>query len=72
MRATYNLFAGQSLNRISALSDGVFAIAMTLLVLDLHVPSVQGINTERGVWQALIALSPRFVAYLMSFLTLGL
>jgi uncharacterized membrane protein len=34
---TYNLFAGQSLERLAALSDGLFAIAMTLLALVIYV-----------------------------------
>jgi uncharacterized membrane protein len=72
MRAAYNLFAGQSLERLAALSDGLFAIAMTLLVLDLHVPPSKGIHDEQGLWHALIALSPRLITYFMSFLTLGI
>lgn len=70
--ATYNLFAGQSLERLAALSDGLFAIAMTLLVLDLHVPVGSAIHSESSLWHALQALSPSLVAYLMSFLTLGI
>lgn len=34
----YNQIAGQNIQRIEALSDGVFAIALTLLVLDVRVP----------------------------------
>ena len=38
MSEPYNLFSGQSLERLTALSDGLFAVAMTLLVLDMRVP----------------------------------
>jgi len=70
--AIYNRFAGQNLERLAALSDGLFAIAMTLLVLDLHVPASALIRSEGALWNALVALSPRFIPYLMSFLTLGI
>ncbi|HEX8919406.1 MAG TPA: TMEM175 family protein [Chloroflexota bacterium] len=72
MRATYNQFAGQSLDRLSALSDGLFAIAMTLLVLNLHLPTAGPIHSEQDLWHALLKLGPSFVTYLMSFLTLGI
>ncbi|MHB8389319.1 MAG: TMEM175 family protein [Acidobacteriaceae bacterium] len=38
MVTLYNKIANQSLERIAALSDGVFAFALTLLVLDLRLP----------------------------------
>ncbi len=38
MAEPYNRFTGQSLEHLTALSDGLFAVAMTLLVLDLRVP----------------------------------
>jgi len=68
----YNRIAGQSLERIAALSDGVFAVAMTLLVLDLHAPAAAAIHSEGELRQKLLPLLPQLVAYLMSFLTLGI
>jgi uncharacterized membrane protein len=68
----YNRIAGQSLERIAALSDGLFAIAMTLIVLEIRVPPETAIQSEADLGQALLALSPRIVMYLMSFLTLGI
>jgi uncharacterized membrane protein len=68
----YNRIAGGSIERLAALSDGVFAVAMTLLVLDLHAPAAATIHSERGLAQALLLLAPRLLVYLMSFLTLGI
>lgn len=68
----YNRIAGQSLERISALSDGVFAIAMTLIVLEIRVPEHPAVQTESELLNAVGALAPRLVMYLMSFLTLGI
>jgi len=71
-RTTYNHLAGTSLERIAALSDGLFAIAMTIIVLEIHVPRVAGIHTDQDLARALGALAPRIVTYLLSFLTLGI
>jgi uncharacterized membrane protein len=72
MSAIYNRIAAQSLERLSALSDGIFAVAITLLVLDLHVPASEGIHSEGDLWNALVLISPRLLPYLMSFMTLGI
>jgi uncharacterized membrane protein len=72
MRTTYNQVAGQSAERLAALSDGVFAVAMTLLVLDLHGPAAEAIHNEQGLWNALHQLGPRLLMFAMSFLTLGI
>ncbi len=72
MRTTYNLIAGQNVERLAALSDGVFAFAMTLLVLDLKAPAAEAIHSEQGLWLALAALAPRLLMYVMSFMTLGI
>ncbi len=68
----YNLIAGQSRDRLAALSDGVFAFAMTVLVLDLHAPAVAAIHSEHALGHALLALAPRLLTFLMSFMTLGI
>ena len=53
-------------NRIEAFSDGVFAIAITLLVLDLHVP-----ETSDHLLQGILDAWPSYLAYGTSFLTIG-
>lgn len=70
--ALYNAIQGRSTERLAALSDGIFAVAMTLLVLDIHIPSAATVHTEAALCQALAALGPQWIAYLMSFLTLGI
>ena len=68
----YNRIQGRNLERLAALSDGIFAVAMTLLVLDLHIPSAVQVHSERELLVALVPLGPQWVAYGMSFLTLGI
>jgi TMEM175 potassium channel family protein len=72
MTTAYNQIAGQSVERLAALSDGIFAVAMTLLVLDLKVPASEAVHSERDLGHVLLALAPRLLVYLMSFLTLGI
>jgi uncharacterized membrane protein len=68
----YNRIQGRSLERLAALSDGIFAVAMTLLVLDLHIPTAAQVHGEGELLGALASLGPQWVAYGMSFLTLGI
>ena len=72
MLSRYNRLAGQNIERLAALSDGVFAVAMTLLVLDLRAPAVEAIHSEHDLLLALVELLPRLATYFMSFLTLGI
>jgi uncharacterized membrane protein len=72
MATLYNRIQGRSLERLAALSDGIFAVAMTLLVLDLHIPTAAQVHSEGELLAALCALGPQWLAYLMSFLTLGI
>ena len=52
--------------RLCAVSDGVYAIALTLLVLDLKVPEVPGI-TDSELTSDLVHQLPNFVAYIVGF-----
>lgn len=72
MATTYNQIAARGIERIAALSDGVFAIAMTLIVLEIGVPVAEGISSEADLASALAALAPRVVAFFLSFMTLGI
>ncbi len=72
MANAYNAIQGRSLERLAALSDGIFAVAMTLLVLDIHIPSAEHVHSEVELLHSLGGLAPQWIAYLMSFLTLGI
>jgi uncharacterized membrane protein len=72
MPSIYNRVAGQNIDRLAALSDGIFAVAMTLLVLDLRIPAREAVHSEHDLWHLLLALSPRLIIFLMSVMTLGI
>jgi uncharacterized membrane protein len=77
----YVRISGTGLERLNALSDGVFAVAMTLLVLDLRAPVVEvahaagpvwSAGSELPLWHALSSVAPTLLTYVMSFMTLGI
>jgi uncharacterized membrane protein len=72
MPTLYNLIQGRNVDRLAALSDGIFAFAMTLLVIDLHLPTAAQVHSESELVAALCALGPQWITYGMSFLTLGI
>ncbi|MEP6844249.1 MAG: TMEM175 family protein [Pseudolysinimonas sp.] len=65
----HRLFSrGRDTSRMEYFSDAVFAIAMTLLVLDIKLPQVE----PGKLWVAIGDLWPQFFAYALSFAVLGL
>lgn len=60
-----------SLNRVETLTDGVFAIVMTILVLELGVPIMTGESLHTGLTWGLLAMWPQFLSYFVTFLMLG-
>jgi uncharacterized membrane protein len=56
--------------RVEAFSDGVFAIAITLLVLDLKVPRAESLPFGVSLWGYLVSQWPNFLAYVASFFTI--
>lgn len=55
-----------------AFLHGVFAIAITLLVLDIHVPRIADAVDASALRDALVAQSPHYLAYVLGFMFLGL
>lgn len=72
MPSNYDTVAGHSAERLAALSDGIFGVGMTLLMLDLRVPAAEVVHGEHQLFSALYALLPELTMYLMSFITLGI
>jgi uncharacterized membrane protein len=66
----YNALSGRSVERLLTLVDGVFAVAMTLLVLDLRLPAAE-VTTNRALLSSLADLGPQLAAYALSFTMLG-
>ena len=60
---------GKDLSRIGAFSDGIFAIAITLLVLQLDVPA--GLGSGSALWDAFSGEAADFFAFTISFIVIG-
>ena len=63
---------GLAKGRIEALSDGIFAVAMTLLVLDIKSPENRAFETTSDLVAYLLALEHSFAMYVISFFVLAI
>ncbi|XVH33688.1 TMEM175 family protein (plasmid) [Haloferacaceae archaeon DSL9] len=63
---------GERTDRIDALSDGLFAIVLTLLILQFEVPNVPLDRADSELLPALLAQQPLLFSYLLSFAVVGL
>jgi uncharacterized membrane protein len=68
----YNTVAGKDISRIIAISDGVFGVALTLLVLDIKVPISVTIHSEVELLQSFFMLKEKFLVYFLAFMTGGI
>ncbi len=59
-------------HRLAGLQDGVYSIAMTLLVLELRLPSLGEPLTDALLWSALASTWPRLLTWLLSFWVLAI
>ncbi len=62
---------GSGIPRLEAFSDGVFAIAITLLILEVKIPHVQEVDPA-SLAQRLLHLWPSYGAYVLSFVMIGI
>jgi uncharacterized membrane protein len=60
------------LERLVFFSDAVFAIAITLLALEIRLPAGEGDLNNAELWASLTAIWPKYLAYILSFLVIGI
>jgi uncharacterized membrane protein len=64
--------AESTTTRFEAFSDGVFAIAITLLVIEIRPPAHDQVEALGGLAPALLGLWPSYAGYVISFVTIGI
>jgi len=57
-------------HRLETFSDGVFAIALTLLIIEIKIPATESVHTRQELWQAFLMGWPSWLAFLVSFITI--
>jgi len=59
-------------NRLEALIDGIFAVALTLLVLDIKLPEGESFASNDELWGRILGLERHFAIYVISFVVIGM
>ena len=58
-------------NRLETISDGIFVIVMTLLILDVKIPANVPINSDTELLNALFEIKPKIISFAVSFFIIG-
>lgn len=64
---THEVTEAHANSRLEAFCDGVFAIALTLLIIDVKLPATENIASTPEFWLALQRLTPTILAFILSF-----
>ena len=56
--------------RLEAFSDGVFAIALTLLIIEIKIPELESVHSNKELWDAFAHNWPSWLAFFISFITI--
>ena len=56
--------------RLEAFSDGVFAIALTLLIIEIKIPELESVHSNKELWNAFAHNWPSWLAFFISFITI--
>lgn len=59
-------------DRLEFFTDGVFAIAITLLVLEIKIPTHEQVHHAGGLYNYLLHIWPAYASYIMSFMAIGI
>jgi uncharacterized membrane protein len=61
------------LERLAFFTDAVFAIAITLLILEIKVPEIHAEHSsDKLLWESLLSMIPKFIGFLVSFYVIGI
>ncbi len=60
-----------SKHRLEGLTDGIFAVTMTLLVIELKIPESAHVNSQAALMHAVADLTPKIIAWIISFFALA-
>lgn len=60
------------LERLILFTDAVFAIAITLLAIEIKLPEMEGRPTDAQIWEQLVRLIPKFIGFLTGFAVIAL
>jgi uncharacterized membrane protein len=58
-------------NRLETISDGIFVIVMTLLILDVRLPANISINSNADLFNSLLTIKPKIISFAVSFFIIG-
>jgi uncharacterized membrane protein len=76
MKETVELHAKKEtfqLERLAFFTDAVFAIAITLLILEIKVPEIHAEHSsDKLLWESLLSMIPKFIGFLVSFYVIGI